>query len=142
MCFPLKPRQSEDSSMQSTTLLELGLGILLVTVCLCVSHCMCVCMQREEGGILLSLQPSAPSIEKKKFRQRLCVCRSVPVFVCVSDLVSPTSSWLCHGRLPLVLLPVLSGAQAEPAIRLSPVLPLLLLLLLLCLGFVNRSVLM
>lgn len=76
--------------------------------------------------------------KKKKLRQRLCVRTSVSACVVFSlPHLQLALSWQAS-PLPL---PVLNGAQRErePAIRLSlpPLAPALL-----CLGFVNRSVLM
>lgn len=59
--------------------------------------------------------------------------------VCVLYLISPTSSWLCHGKLPLFLFQSLMvlRERLQFAFFFSPS-----SLAQLCLGFVNRSLLM
>lgn len=95
--LPSKPKQSEDSSMQSTTVLLLGL-VFCLRVCLCFSQWMCV---RVGGDPTLPLTICCFNWEEKKIWDKGGVCARVCLRV--SHSASCTSSWLCHGRLPFFL---------------------------------------
>lgn len=107
--------------MQSITSPLAGFGILLVSVCLCVSQCS-VCVRR--GGSYSPSNHLLLQLRKKKIRDKGNVCARVCLRV--SYLISPTSSWLCHGRLPLFLFQSL--VVLSESLQLSfPFLPLRLL---------------
>lgn len=82
--LPSKPKQSEDSSMQSTTVLKQGLVFCwYMSVCVSVSMCVCICVRR--GG---SYSPSNHLLlqlrKKKNQRQRQSVFMSVSARVVFS----------------------------------------------------------
>lgn len=96
MCFPQSPnkvRTAPCSQQQSSSRVWYFAG---VCVCLLVSVCVCV-----GGGSYSPSNHLLLQLRKKKSRDKGSVCARVCLRVSCS--VSPTSSWLCHGRLPLFL---------------------------------------
>lgn len=91
--LPSKPKQSEDSSMQSTTVLELG-SVFCWCVCVCLSVSVCVCVG---GGSYSPSNHLFLQLRKKKKSETKTVCVQECVCVCRIQSLPPPAGFVMAG---------------------------------------------